>query len=320
MEIAHKIATEGPPDLGDAWPNAPRAAAEVLKRGMARDPADRPRVGRRVRPRAGRGAEGRADEDRTDPPLRGRPRRSAEPRPLRVQRQLLRRLPLLAGGTAVTTRRRPHPRPRLRRGGKVNRSHGPAAGGRAPGPDPRDRADRARRGGDRRRGAVRREAAGSSQSADNPPAAPAKKKPVKPKKEPKAKKEKPKRAEEQAAAPSDDGTSYDPALGAQLNSQGYSLMNQGNYAAAIPVLQRAVKSFPPGTSDLNYAYALFNLGKSLRLARRYDEAISVLEQRLKIPNQTDTVQRGSRPSLSSKPGRAERPWRPMPSARPTRGA
>src|SRR5215212_2806823 len=32
MEIAHKIATEGPPDLNRAWPNAPRAAADVLKR------------------------------------------------------------------------------------------------------------------------------------------------------------------------------------------------------------------------------------------------------------------------------------------------
>ena len=56
------------------------------------------------------------------------------------------------------------------------------------------------------------------------------------------------------------------------------------------MLQQAVKSFPPGTSDLNYAYALFNLGKSLRLAGRPDEAIPVLEQRLKIPNQTGTVQ------------------------------
>ena len=42
MEIAHKIATEGPPDLRDAWPKAPTAAAQVLQRGMALDPADRP--------------------------------------------------------------------------------------------------------------------------------------------------------------------------------------------------------------------------------------------------------------------------------------
>jgi eukaryotic-like serine/threonine-protein kinase len=55
------------------------------------------------------------------------------------------------------------------------------------------------------------------------------------------------------------------------------------------VLQRAVDSFPPGTSDLNYAYALFNLGRSLRLAGRPDEAIPILEQRLQIPNQRGTV-------------------------------
>jgi tetratricopeptide (TPR) repeat protein len=50
-----------------------------------------------------------------------------------------------------------------------------------------------------------------------------------------------------------------------------------------------VNSFPPGTDDLNYAYALFNLGKSLRLAGRYDEAIQILEQRMKIKNQQGTV-------------------------------
>jgi len=104
-------------------------------------------------------------------------------------------------------------------------------------------------------------------------------------------KQQPKANQNEAPAPSSGGdeSGYDPARGAQLNSEGFALMNQGNYDAAIPVLQQAVKSFPPGTSDVNYAYALFNLGKSLRLAGRPDEAIPVLEQRLKIPNQTETV-------------------------------
>ena len=105
---------------------------------------------------------------------------------------------------------------------------------------------------------------------------------------------------------------YDSARGAQLNSQGFALMNQGDYDEAIPVLQQAVKSFPPGTSDLNYAYALFNLGKSLRLAGRPDEAIPVLEQRLKIPNQTGRSSRSSS-SLSSKPARSSgASWRAEP--------
>ncbi|HYP48037.1 MAG TPA: serine/threonine-protein kinase, partial [Thermoleophilaceae bacterium] len=34
MEIAHRVATEPPPDLSEAWPRAPRAAVEALKRGM----------------------------------------------------------------------------------------------------------------------------------------------------------------------------------------------------------------------------------------------------------------------------------------------
>ena len=42
LEIAHKIATEGAPDLLDAWPGAPPEAARALKRGMAFDPEDRP--------------------------------------------------------------------------------------------------------------------------------------------------------------------------------------------------------------------------------------------------------------------------------------
>ena len=42
LEIAHRIATEGAPDLLDAWPSAPKAAAEVLRRGMALEPEDRP--------------------------------------------------------------------------------------------------------------------------------------------------------------------------------------------------------------------------------------------------------------------------------------
>ena len=71
-------------------------------------------------------------------------------------------------------------------------------------------------------------------------------------------------------------------------------MGAGDYDGAVPVLQEAVNSFPPGTSNLTYAYALFNLGKSLRLAGRPDEAIPILEQRLKIKNQTDEVQARAR--------------------------
>jgi tetratricopeptide (TPR) repeat protein len=83
--------------------------------------------------------------------------------------------------------------------------------------------------------------------------------------------------------------SPDPAAGAALNDEGYSLIQEGRYEEAVPVLQRAVRSFPKGTTDINYAYALFNLGNALRLSGSPQEAIPILKERLQIPNQTDTV-------------------------------
>jgi hypothetical protein len=52
-----------------------------------------------------------------------------------------------------------------------------------------------------------------------------------------------------------------------------------------------VDGFPPGTTDLNYAYALYNLGRSLRLSGHPGEAIPFLERRLRFPNQTAAVRR-----------------------------
>ena len=68
-------------------------------------------------------------------------------------------------------------------------------------------------------------------------------------------------------------------------------MGQGRYDEAIPLLEQAVASYPSGTSDLGYAYALFNLGRALRLAGRPAEAVPILERRLAIPNQRGTVKR-----------------------------
>ena len=274
MEIAHKLATEGPPDLSAAWPKAPPAAVEVLKRGMALDPADRPES-------AGEFARELA-EALKDEPTKTTPTRRLRP-----------------AGVAPAG---------------AGNGHDPATPRAAPAAPPsRPRsaapADRARRPGGLALilaialialaaaaivGAVLSgggDGSSSSSGAGNP-ATPAKQQPAEKKKEPKAKQDKPQKSE-QAAPPASGGesTSGDPARGAQLNSQGFALMNQGKYDDAVPVLQEAVKAFPSGTSDVNYAYALFNLGKSLRLAGRPDEAIPYLEQRLKIPNQTATVRR-----------------------------
>ncbi len=41
--LAHAISTQPPPDLSEVWPQAPRAAVELLVRGMSREPSERPR-------------------------------------------------------------------------------------------------------------------------------------------------------------------------------------------------------------------------------------------------------------------------------------
>jgi hypothetical protein len=43
VALAHAISTQPPPDLREAWPGAPQAAAQLLTRGMSRDPHLRPR-------------------------------------------------------------------------------------------------------------------------------------------------------------------------------------------------------------------------------------------------------------------------------------
>jgi len=73
-----------------------------------------------------------------------------------------------------------------------------------------------------------------------------------------------------------------------LNDQGFALIQQGDYDAAIAPLQQAVDALE-GSDDVTYAYALFNLGNALRLAGRPGDAIPILERRLDIPNQQGTV-------------------------------
>jgi serine/threonine-protein kinase len=84
-------------------------------------------------------------------------------------------------------------------------------------------------------------------------------------------------------------TPTDPARGSAFNEKGFALIQAGEYKAAVPVLEEAVSSFPRGTEDLNYAYALFNLGNALRLSGRPAEAIPILERRLEIPDQEAAV-------------------------------
>ena len=93
------------------------------------------------------------------------------------------------------------------------------------------------------------------------------------------------------AAPPLQASEAGPARGSALNEQGFAMIGAGEYEAAVPVLEEAVSSFPEGTDDLNYAYALFNLGNALRLSGRPEEAIPILERRLEIPNQEGEVRK-----------------------------
>jgi Flp pilus assembly protein TadD len=72
-----------------------------------------------------------------------------------------------------------------------------------------------------------------------------------------------------------------------LEARGHSLLTAGSYGQAIPVLRQAVAAASP--SSLTYAYALFDLGRALRLSGDPRDAAVVLYRRLQIPNQTDAV-------------------------------
>ncbi|HYB30202.1 MAG TPA: protein kinase [Solirubrobacteraceae bacterium] len=78
-----------------------------------------------------------------------------------------------------------------------------------------------------------------------------------------------------------------PPTADTLEAQGHQMMDNGDYANAVPVLRQAVAAASP--DSLTYAYALYDLGRSLRLAGDPRQAVQVLWQRLQIPNQTGVV-------------------------------
>ena len=269
LEIAHRAATGPPPDLLEAWPDAPPAAAQALARGMTRDPRER---------QASAGDLASDLRDALGAPDSGPVVAEAEPT-VAMER------------TAV---------PRVHRAPPPPPPRSPA-----PGPTPRRRLpswlpaaaallalcavaavalasmggsddDPGSSSGGSKQAEERR---GSRDRTDSTPAA--------------APAPAPAEAESEESPPPDPSGEIAPesADPSSLNDQGFALMNEGRYDEAIPLLQQAVNSYPEGSSDLTYAFALFNLGRSLRLDGRPDEAIPILERRLEIPNQTATVQR-----------------------------
>jgi tRNA A-37 threonylcarbamoyl transferase component Bud32 len=78
-----------------------------------------------------------------------------------------------------------------------------------------------------------------------------------------------------------------PGSPTQLEARGHQLMLDSSYGAAIAVLRQAVAAATP--ASLTYAYALYDLGRSLRLAGQPQAAIPILARRLQISDQTGVV-------------------------------
>src|SRR5436190_8965375 len=76
------------------------------------------------------------------------------------------------------------------------------------------------------------------------------------------------------------------ASGHSLNDQGYRLIQQGNFASAIPVLQQAVRKLAgTGPADPYEAYANYNLGYALYRNGRCAEAVPYLRRAEKLEPQ-----------------------------------
>jgi serine/threonine protein kinase len=298
MEIAHQVVNGPPPELTEAWPDAPPAAAEAVKRGMAFDAGDRPRTAcefvdeleRALKPRPKPAPEPRTAPTAAMPRTRREPARAAAP------------VPAPAPAPAPPRREPPAPRPAAQR----SRDRGPLVpllallallvvagvaallllgggdgGGKSDSSSSSSSAEKQARA-ERRRARRERAKAQSSQSQQPATSSPA-----------------PQPGSGSSGNSGSSGSGYDvpkpsgssASDGARLQAQGHQLIDAKQYDQAIPVLERSVKAFPSGTDDVNYAYALYDLGHALRLGGRPDDAIPVLEERLKIDNQRNVVQR-----------------------------
>jgi tetratricopeptide (TPR) repeat protein len=263
VEVAHEIVNAPPPDLRAAWTDAPPAAAAALARGMAREPERRPRSAGALADELEHALGERSATTATAPLAprhaatveRGATRRSPARGPSRSRGGPDRRGGWIAAAAALLLTAAVA----LGAIGLSGEDGGDDGSVRQAGPaQSRGGADGGRRAsGDGQRsdgGAGRADVPAPPEPAPDPEPQPA----------------------------------GDPVA---LNDQGYALMQAGDYERAIPLLEQAVAAFPDGSRELTYAYALYNLGRSLRLAGRPAEAVPVLERRLTIPNQTGTVRR-----------------------------
>jgi eukaryotic-like serine/threonine-protein kinase len=102
--------------------------------------------------------------------------------------------------------------------------------------------------------------------------------------------EQPPAAGAEEEAPPEAPADSEDASARELNDRGFALMQAGDHAAAVPLLRQAVERSSPGEDGNTHIYALYNLGRSLRLNGQPEEAIPVLERRLRFDDQRSTVQ------------------------------
>ncbi len=277
VEIAHKVATRPPPDLLDAWPDAPPAAGRALCRGMDRAPEARPRsageLARELNAAIGEPAAHADDTDRTVPmertavaarPVPPAPMPARTPPPVRAQS--------------------PQRTPSAHRGGGLP-SWLPAAAGLVAlalvvavlastgGGD--DSGTQAGSGSTKAADRGKKKEEKAAKPADQTQAAPA----------PADEAEEPEPSSEEPV----DAVAIDPEEGARLDAQAFDLIKQGKYAEAVPIARQAVASFPEDSQTSNYAFALFNLGTALNRSGSPDEAIPFLEKRLSFSDDRPEV-------------------------------
>jgi hypothetical protein len=90
-----------------------------------------------------------------------------------------------------------------------------------------------------------------------------------------------------------------PAAATALESEGHQLLTAGDYGVAVDRLLGAIRASgqslercaePTTEACLTFAYALYDLGRALRLKGEPGAAIPVLSERLRIDNQRAVVQ------------------------------
>jgi serine/threonine-protein kinase len=113
LALAHSISTRPPPDLRDAWSQAPADAAAVIRRGMAFDPKERPRSASELVRRLRAAFDPQSTAAMAPAPRRSPPQPAPPPAPapaIRREPPLPPRPPRVAASAGSGSRRPPPPR------------------------------------------------------------------------------------------------------------------------------------------------------------------------------------------------------------------